>query len=159
MTTQPRSITSSITCPACAHTNPNWRFYCEACRAKLRSGDYSAYPTTAERPARPVFLTTYVGMQFISSIICLCIGLLFFTLSNGFMFGVLLTGFGLFMGYLGWGLWRHKEWARICTIMLYILGLVINSLFLISGYWSSALYIIVSCGVLFQLINNAEYFH
>ncbi|PIN91329.1 hypothetical protein COU57_01045 [Candidatus Pacearchaeota archaeon CG10_big_fil_rev_8_21_14_0_10_32_14] len=74
--------------------------------------------------------------------------------------GIILILFGALFIFLGIKLWKGKNWARIVTIVLYILGVLIELLSLVSGgtmniVWG-VIWIIIDGTIAGYLLLNKE---
>lgn len=68
--------------------------------------------------------------------------------------GVILIIIAVFYFFIGRGLWKGQNWARIVAIILAVIGLLSSLLSLIQGAWMSIIWLVVDGWIAWYLWFN-----
>lgn len=68
------------------------------------------------------------------------------------VFGLISLGIGILYFFVGKGLWKGKNWARITSIILSIIGVIFTIMFLVIDVtFSNLVGLIISAGIIYYL--------
>jgi hypothetical protein len=119
-----------------------------------------------QRPSRPIGIAILAVLDIVVGVILLLAGLglaaagsssMLATYGYGSLSGLvtILGGFFLLVGLLavlvGWGFWTGKGWAWTLAVVLYVLGLLLSLLSLVSGIIPSIVSVLIEGLILWYL--------
>jgi hypothetical protein len=150
--------TGDKTCPNCDFLNPSWRNTCDNCGYNFERKEVPAKPGKDTRPG----CVTIYGYLLIGASALYLLGTIFAVFQDGLStLGIGICILPLIAGvsfYVGYGLLRQENWARIVVIILNGLGILTSLYLLASGNGNSVFAILISGYIAYWFSVNGEHF-
>lgn len=142
-------MADAISCSQCGYQNAGWRTSCERCKTDLGQPGRPALPALPQID-RPGCLTVYALLLGLGAIVITLVGL--GGLLAGEIAALVVIGYGLLQAAMSSGLWKMRKWARICTIFMLCLGLLVSFFVLVAAPIAN---VAVSAGALTGTLLNS----